>query len=494
MRAARSATGACIGNWPLRTRPHVFFWGLLAAFASAQVALPRVACAQPTPLPAQTIAKINAVVAQEMLRERVPGAAIAVTRNGVIIFTNGYGKRTLDHMALADAATHFEIGSITKQFTAAAILQLEEAKRISLNDRLSKYVPDFPHARQVTLLELLSQTSGLPDYVTPSDLIHGASSVKGYDSVVAVIRDRPLVFAPGTSWGYSNTNYIALGRVIEVVSGMTYEAYIRMHLLAPADMRETVTIDEESRLIDMATGYRIVDGAIRASQASGSTWFWSAGEYVSTVGDLAKWDAALAAGKIVNASDYHLMQAGGRLSTSTATGYGFAWFVDTYGGHPRVWHSGLTLGFDAVNVVFPSDQIAIIALVNNGNADAMTLANDVFGTVIPAAAMAQERIQDADDRAVLTRAQHCLDQLRNGDLDRSQLSPQLNRALTAQMLARIAAQLRPWGKPTSLSLVRKTVQNGITMFVYRATFVTAGWDYIFGLDSTGKIATLLFSP
>jgi CubicO group peptidase (beta-lactamase class C family) len=438
--------------------------------------------------------KINAMVAQDMLRESVPGAAVAVTRNGVIIFTNGYGKRTLDHIALADAATHFEIGSITKQFTAAAILQLKEANRISLNDRLSEYLPDFPHARQITLLELLGQTSGLPDYVTPNDLIHGASSVKGYDSVVAAIHDRPLVFAPGTSWGYSNTNYIALGRVIEVVSGVTYEAFLRTHLFAPADMRETVTIDDESRLNDMATGYRIDDGAIRASPASRSTWFWSAGEFVSTVGDLAKWDAALASGKIVNATDYHLMQAGGRLSTRTATNYGFAWFVDTYGGHPRVWHSGLTLGFDAVNVVFPSDQIAIIALVNNGNADAIAFANDVFDTLIPAAAMAQKRIQDADDRAIMERARNCLDQLQKGDLDRSQLSPQLNRSLTPQMLAQTAAQLGALGKPTSLSLVRKTVQGGIKMFVYRATFATAGWDYIFGLDSAGKIATLLLSP
>jgi CubicO group peptidase (beta-lactamase class C family) len=440
------------------------------------------------------IAKINAVVAQEMLRERVPGATVAVTRNGVIIFANGYGRRTLDHMAPADAATHFEIGSITKQFTAAAMLQLKEANRISLNDRLSKYVPDFPHARQITLLELLGQTSGLPDYVTPSELIHGASALKGYDSAVAAIRDRPLVFAPGTSWGYSNTNYIALGRVIEVVSGVTYEAYVRTHLFAPADMRETVTIDDEPRLNDMAMGYRIVDGAVRASPASGPTWFWSAGEFVSTVGDLAKWDAALASGKIVSATDYHLMQAGGRTSTRMATDYGFAWFVDTYGAHPRVWHSGLTLGFDAVNVVFPSDQIAIIALVNNGNADAMALANDVFGTLIPAAAAAQRRIQDADDRAVLTRAQNCLDQLRNGNLDRSQLNPQLNHSLTPQMLAQTAAQLRAWGKPTSLSLVRKTVRGGISMFVYRARFATAGWDYVFGLDSAGKIATLQLSP
>jgi D-alanyl-D-alanine carboxypeptidase len=439
-------------------------------------------------------AQIDATIRREMQRGDIPGAALAVTRDGFIVYVSGYGSRKLDGPEPVDPETHFEIGSITKQFTAAAILQLAETNKLSLDDRLSAHLPDFPHAGELTLRELLDQTSGLYDYIGKTEVFESASSVRGYDSVVAMIRNKPLAFRPGTQWAYSNTNYIALGRVIEVVSGLTYEAYVEGHLFKPAGMRETVTIDDESRLHDMATGYRLDNGAIHPSPLFDSKWLWSAGEFVSTVGDLAKWDAALASGKILNTRDYVLMQTAGQASEHGAIGYGFASYIDTYDGHRRAWHSGLTLGFDAANVVFPSDHIAIIAFVNDGNAEAIVLANDVFDTLFPTAAAAQRRLEAIEDARIMARAQHCLDDLQKGDIDRAQLSPELSRLLTPKALTDARDELHDLGKPTTFSLVRKSVQGGVTMFVYRAAFATQSFDYIFGLDSASKIAMLVLSP
>ena len=377
------------GRLFLRPRQRHVCGAIVVAFTALCVAAPYGAGAEPTPVPAGMAAQIDMAVRRAMQRERIPGAALALTRDGFVVYVSGYGNRNLAKTEPADAQTHFEIGSVTKQFTAAAVLQLSEAGKLSLDNRLSTYLPDFPHAGEFTLRELLDQTSGLYDYIGNTNVLESASSVRGYDSVVALIRNKPLAFRPGTQWAYSNTNYIALGRVIEVVSGLAYEAYVQEHLFNTAGMGETVTIDDESHVPDMATGYRADNGAIRTSPHFDSKWLWSAGEFVSTAGDLAKWDAALASGKILNTRDYALMQTASHASNRGATGYGFASYIDTYDGHPRVWHSGLTLGFDAANVVFPADHLAIIALVNDGNADAITLASGVFDTLFPAAASAQ---------------------------------------------------------------------------------------------------------
>jgi len=183
------------------------------------------------------------------------GIAVAVMQRGSLVYAHGFGLRDRHSRMPVDVNTRFEIGSDTKQFTAAAILQLKEQGRLTLDDRLAKYVPEFPHAKELTLQELLYQTTGLFDYVNTNHMVQITQSYAGSFEKIERMTTGPLHFTPGSHWEYSNTNYIALGRVIEVVSGESYDSYIRRHLFAPVGMNASATIDYEQHIADMATGY-----------------------------------------------------------------------------------------------------------------------------------------------------------------------------------------------------------------------------------------------
>ncbi len=218
------------------------------------------------------------------------GAAVGVVRNGQLTYVKGFGMRDIAARKPVGAQTQFEIGSVTKQFTAAAILQLKERQKLALDDVLAKYMASFPHAREVTLRQLLNQVSGLPDYfgIKGSETLF--STTPGSLEKVAAYAKRPLHFKPGTQWQYSNTNYYVMGRVIEIVSRQSYDAYVREHLFAPAGMSHSDFVSNESKLRDFATPYwRGPDakGPERPAPPILESWAGGAGAIVSTIGDLA---------------------------------------------------------------------------------------------------------------------------------------------------------------------------------------------------------------
>ncbi len=255
---------------------------LLPGWASGHVA--RRASTFPT-------RRVTATVGQRLVLTHAVGIAVAVVEHGRVVYAHGFGARNRHSNTPVDVATRFEIGSDTKQFTAAAVLQLKEQGRLSLDDRLAKYVPNFPHADELTLRELLYQTTGLFNYVDTNHMVQITQTSTGSFEKIERMAAGPLHFTPGSRWEYSNTNYIALGRVIEIVSGESYDSYIRQHLFAPAEMDQTTTIDREQHVADMATGYwhgMRKTGPLIVAPEIGASWTWSAGEIVSTVGDLAK--------------------------------------------------------------------------------------------------------------------------------------------------------------------------------------------------------------
>lgn len=187
-----------------------------------------LAPAAPPAIPVAAQHRIRSAIEEQLKESPSTGAAVGVVRDGKLVYTNVFGFRNLAHHQPVNAQTQFEIGSVTKQFTAAAILQLKEAGRLSLDDSLAKYLPSFPHASELTLRDLLNQVSGLPNY--------GDSTSKGSLNKVEALVRGALHFPPDTKYQYSNTNYYVLGQVIRVVSGQPYEDYVRQHLFAPAGM------------------------------------------------------------------------------------------------------------------------------------------------------------------------------------------------------------------------------------------------------------------
>ena len=293
---------------------------------------------------------IDSDVQTILSRTGAPGATIAIYKDGKPLYSHAYGWSDLDKHTAATVDTPYELGSITKQFTAAAVLQLKEAGKLDLDAKLAAYLPDAPHAKDVTLRQLLSHTSGMPDYLDAMDAKGMLTKPVTYEQIADYAKSKPLDFAPGSQAQYSNTGYVLLGRVIETVSHERYEYYVQNHLLKPAGMTHTVTTADEAHLPAMATGYiRVSDQTQRAPPWDKSA-LWSAGNLVTTVGDLEKWNEALAGGKIVKADDYRLMSTSVMTTQQGDSGKGLGLFAGTYEDQPRTWHPGGTNGFSAADM------------------------------------------------------------------------------------------------------------------------------------------------
>jgi CubicO group peptidase (beta-lactamase class C family) len=321
-------------------------------------------------------------------RYDVPGAAVMVLQDGRVAYVGTFGWRDAGRRLPVRRDTVFEIGSITKQFTAACILQLQAAGKLQIDRPLSDYLPEAPHAREVTLRQLLTHTSGLHDYITDDEggIDAKASQASTYQDLVARIARLPLDFQPGSRWAYSNTGYLLLGRVIETVSGESYWDYLRGHVLKPLRMTETRTMADEGRSASMAKGYRHRNGVLEAAPGLDASWAGAAGFLIAPLDDLARWDAALRAGKVVSARDYRSMTSPSATRDGASTGYGFGFFLAPEADQPRIGHTGGSNGFTAADEYFPRQGVRIIAFTNLGDdkpeaGEALT--NAVFADLYP---------------------------------------------------------------------------------------------------------------
>ncbi|HEX4629381.1 MAG TPA: serine hydrolase [Chthoniobacterales bacterium] len=314
----------------------------------------------------QTAAAIEKIFSEAFPAD-APGAAVLVVRNDSVLLRKGFGLANLE-LRVPVAPEHvFRIGSITKQFTAVAVLQLAAAGRIKLDDDISAYVPDFPGAgRKVTIAQLLNQTSGLASYtdekkwlttwrqdVTPADLL-------------AFTAGKPLLFDPGTNWAYSNTNYVLLGEVIAKASGETYASYLQTKVLGPAGMEHTQYDNPDDVIAGRVPGYA-APGPKKWKNAAylSMTQPYSAGALISTVDDLWKWDKALSAGKLVSPkllADAHRNTV---LPDGRSTGYGYGWSIGTVGQLQTIEHGGGINGFSAYEMKVPDAGLYVVILSNN---------------------------------------------------------------------------------------------------------------------------------
>lgn len=326
-----------------------------------------------------------------MASTQAVGASVAIVQGRQIVYLRAFGKRSVAGPP-TDTGTKFEIGSLTKQFTAAAILQLQERAKLSLDDRVAKYLPAFPHASQITLRELLNQTSGLPDFVETNHFLKISQQAQGSFAKIERMAAGPLHFAPGSQWEYSNTNYVVLGRVVEIVSGMRYRDYVRLHLFAPAGMHDSTFLAAEPHLSNVARGYwrgMTGKGPLSPAPAMSESWTSAAGDVVSTAGDIARWDVALQSGRIISPSAYALMTHPATLAGGKTDDYGFHWWTDPYRGRRLLSGLGDTYGESSCNDVFPADHLDVVVLENiavtpDGRSDAAAgIAQTIFDALVP---------------------------------------------------------------------------------------------------------------
>ncbi len=344
------------------------------------IALTLIASSMSHPVASIPQASIDAMVRAAIASGRETGVTLAIERDGKIKYERAYGFRDKERRLLATIDTSYEIGSVTKEMTAAAVLQLLEQGKISLDARLSTYLSDAPFGNEVTIRQLLSMTSGIPEYLNGPNLLAEVQTSTTPAHLLARISGKPLNFVPGSQWQHSNTNYLLLGQLIERVSGEPYERYIAGHVLAKAPGAAFASLSGETQLTEMAKGY--ANGVV--AKSPDDSWVGPAGNLVGTVSDMIAWDRALSGGGVVSAQSYALMTTPQTPANATA-GYGFAFFLDRYRGEPRIWQDGSTIGFNVCDQYYPKHRTRIVVFTNSndGTSYADTLARNVFDLLYP---------------------------------------------------------------------------------------------------------------
>ncbi len=319
---------------------------------------------------------------------------LAVADGGKVVFEKGYGKADREQGRAAGGDTRYRIGSITKQFTATAILQLEKKGLLKVTDPLLKYVPEYPAAGdKITLHHLLTHTSGIPSYTDDEALMKRRDQPATVADILATFRDKPLAFDPGTQFRYSNSNYYLLGVVIERVTGKHYEDYLQENVLRPAGMTRTSTVDAPDAP-DTAVGYEVSpdEALVRAKPIDMSLPF-AAGALRSTAHDMIAWDSALAADVVLDEAS----QA--RMLTPFKEGYAYGWSIHEMEGKRVAQHSGGIDGFSSYFARAPEAKLAVVALCNSSNFDAASIG-------VPALRMALsgKPIPPVEERVVVAMA------------------------------------------------------------------------------------------
>jgi CubicO group peptidase (beta-lactamase class C family) len=307
---------------------------------------------------------INEVLEQTYKPDE-PGAAVIVVRDGRVIFRKGYGLANVELGVPIEPDMVFRLGSITKQFTAVAILMLAEQGKLSLDDDLTKFLPDYPtKGQRITIEHLLTHTSGIKNYTSLPEWLAIWRKDLTVKEIVDLFKDQPMDFAPGERWNYSNSGYILLGAIIEKVSGQTYQEFIEKNIFTPLSMKHSY-YDNTVRLIPRRVeGYsKGQDGYRNAAYLSMSQPF-SAGALMSSVDDLALWDAALYTEKLVKQQSLKRAWNPRLLTNGKSAHYGYGWSMSSYVSHPIIEHGGGVNGFSTYALRMPADRIFVAILSN----------------------------------------------------------------------------------------------------------------------------------
>ena len=331
----------------------------------------------------QQIAHIDALF-REAYPPSGPGAAALVVQDGMPVLRKGYGLANVELGVPIRPDMVFRLGSTTKQFTSACILKLVEEGKLRLDDPISKYLPDYPAAgRAVTLQQLLTHTSGIKSATDMPTWFPHMREDWTVAQLIDFFKNEPLDFPPGTSWHYTNSGYILLGAILEKVTGRPYAEIVADWIFRPLGMKDTRYGSDTPIIPGRADGYRKTpDGVINAPYLS-MTQPFSAGALVSTVDDLARWQAALDRGEILSAESRRRMWTPVVLPDGRPTRYGFGWGIWSYQGHAVVEHGGTINGFSTANMRLPDDRIYVAVLSNCGGcADPRSLALTAATTLL----------------------------------------------------------------------------------------------------------------
>jgi len=440
---------------------------LVLAFASS----PATAQAQ---LSAELREKIDKIASEALAKSGVPSASLAVVKDGQIVYVKAYGNAHIEPRTAARSEMRYSIGSVSKQFTAAAILLLQEQGKLSLDDRVAKFIPDLTRAGEITIRQLLSHTSGYQDYWPQDYVMPFMLKPVTAQQILDRWARKPLDFDPGTKWQYSNTNFVIAGVIVEKAAGKPLLEFLREKVFAPLGMHSVLNIDQEKLTESDPTGYmRYALGPLRVAPKEGRGWLFAAGELAMTAEDLARWDISIIDQKVLKPASYHELETEVLLKNGLGTQYGLGVGVSRVAGHRAIAHNGEVSGFSAENMVFPDERVAVVVLTNQDAADAAGAIRDEVAPLLLAA-------HDAATPKKQEQARKIFEGLQQGKIDRSLFTEDANFYFSEQALKDFAQSLGPLGPPQEFKQTRQGLRGGMTLRVYQVTFAQKtlrAWTY-----------------
>jgi D-alanyl-D-alanine carboxypeptidase len=462
----------------MRRSGAVFATVLLAGILTQ--APPLIAWGQTAPtLPPASSAEIDRLALDEVHDGRTPGIAVGVVQDGRLVYARGFGFATISPHVMMTPDTEFYAGGLTTEFTAAAVLLLAQDGKLKLDDPVSKYVPGFKLGENVTIAQLLTQTSGLPTYPPPGTSPDFTRSVD-LNSVLSAIAKMKPTGPPGSVYANNPLNYLLAGAIVERTGGVPLSDYLEQHIFIPLVMNHTFLAGDSGISPTHATGYTRSRASFAVAPAWDPSWLSGDAGLVTTIDDLAKWDIEMPV--LLRVDSVRLLFTPG--TNAGPTQYGMGWVVDRRGGRDFYWSNGEISGYRAMNALLPDQHVSVIVL---SNADSLhgpaTIPEEIGNRILDV--LAPPKTAQLDN-PVISRAKDWLARLASRKIDRSELTPTFSAYLTDELIAR--DDFAALGTlQTIVPISSSTEKNGDTLYVFLVRYPSAQYRYNFEVAPNGKV-------
>jgi D-alanyl-D-alanine carboxypeptidase len=457
----------------------VFATVLIVGLAAVAVAPAARADSELALTPAVTD-RIDRMAKDEVHAGRTPGIAIGIVEDGRVVYARGFGFATLAKHVPMTPDTEFYTGGLTMQFTAAAILLLAQDGKLSLDDHVTKLVPEFQLANGVTIAQLLTQTSGLPSYASLPKIASDLTRTVKLSDLLALVDGLKPAAPPGAVYANNPLNYMVAGLIVERASGVPLSDYLEQHVFLPLVMNHSFLAGDNGISPTHATGYTRGRQGFDAAPVWDPAWLGGASGLVTTIYDLAKWDIEMPVLLRIDAVRTMFSPT----ASDGPTHYGMGWVIDRRGGKTFVWSNGEISGYRAMNALLPEQHVGVIVFSNADSFHGSVTVPEELGARIldilvpPTSAHL--------DNAIVTRAKDWLERLASRKFDRSELTPSFSAYLSDELVARENfAALGPVQSIVPIS--SSSESDGDTIYEFLVRYTRAQYHYQFEVTHDGKI-------
>ncbi len=405
---------------------------------------------------------LDAIITAALEESGAPSVSVSIVSDRKLMYAKAFGMADIGAKRRASPETRYAVGSISKEFTAAALLMLQEEGKLSLDDKVGKYFPEMTRAREITIRQLLNHTAGYEDYAPQDYIIPEWTKPITPQTILNRWGKKPLNFDPGTRWQYSNTNYILAGKIFEKVSGTHLVEFLHTRIFAPLGMT-TATDCSEKRPDDAVAYTRYALGPPRVAKREADGWYFAAGELCMTASDLSKWDMGFIDKRLLSAKSYEEFTREVKLPVGKPTRYALGLVVSELDGVPLVWHNGEVSGFLALNEIFHTKGIAVTVLTNE----------DGINFIVPLGRrLSRAMLQNGEEAPTkeISQIRSILAGLQKGQVERSLFTSNANSYFSELALGDFKSSLQSLGKLKTITRTDENLRGGMTHRTYKADF------------------------